>query len=352
MGEHFLWGLKIADGLTMELTAQMVVIAFGVAVICFVCNLAYNYLTHGASQLLTSNEDKFPDLMEIARCVVLFFCLTLYSPIARTIVGTLEVINEATSLTSERAQEFADLMNRQSEEQADLLLNYEESAIKSAIEQGEDGEGANEKELQHKSEENETTGLRATVEKIVQILHPSTFIATIIHSIAALFIAAIQIIILGIGVVILKILVILGPFVFAVSMLPLFQKQLSIWFGAICSVGMVFTVINILNHIMWSVFKNIYDAGTLDAVDIATRSSQYLALDLALIGAYCSCFWLAGKIVGHGDSGRIISKTVSIVTTAATVAIAGGAMAAGKAATNVGAAASAGKSIISDDEQN
>lgn len=352
MGEHFLWGLKIADSLTMNLVSQMVVIAFGVAIICFLCNLAYNYLFHGANQLLSSNEDRFPDLMEIARCMMLIFCLTLYSPIVRTIVGTLEVINEATSLTSDRAQEFADLMSKQSEEQAEILLNNEDTALQSAIEQGQDDHGAMAKEQQNKVDENETTGLKAGIEKIVQILHPSTLIATIIHSIAVLLIGVIQIVILGIGVVILKILVILGPFVFAVSILPIFQKQLSVWFGAICSVGMVFTVINVLNHIMWDVFKNLFDTGTLDAADMATRSGQYLGLDLALIGAYCSCFWLAGKIVGHGDSGRIISKTVSIVTAAATVALAGGAMAAGKTATNVGAAASAGKSIINDDDQN
>ena len=104
--DNFLWGLQITDGLTMELVSQMTVIAFGVGVICFICNIAYNYLAHGASQLLNPNEDKFPDMMEIARCLVLFFCLTLYKPIAQTIVGTMEVINEATSLTSDRARRF------------------------------------------------------------------------------------------------------------------------------------------------------------------------------------------------------------------------------------------------------
>ena len=87
--DNFLWGLQITDGLTMELVSQMTVIAFGVGVICFICNLAYNYLYHGASQLLSPNEDKFPDMMEIARCLVLFFCLSMYTPIARTIVGTV-----------------------------------------------------------------------------------------------------------------------------------------------------------------------------------------------------------------------------------------------------------------------
>ena len=51
----------------MELVSKMTVIAFGVGVICFICNMAYNYLYHGVSQPRpTPNEDKFPDMMQIA----------------------------------------------------------------------------------------------------------------------------------------------------------------------------------------------------------------------------------------------------------------------------------------------
>lgn len=349
--DSFLWGLKIADTLTTELISQMTVIAFGVAVICFICNIAYNYLTHGASQLLNSNEDKFPDMMEIARCLVLFFCLTLYKPIAQTIVGTLEVINEATSLTSDRSREFAEYMGKSASDQAEFLSEWEKNSLEANVADGEDENGAMEKELANIEEGNGMTGLRSSVDKIIQILDPMNFVSLVIHSLSALLVGAIQIIILGIGVVVIKILVILGPFVFAVSMLPVFSRQLSVWFGTICSVGMVFTVINILNQIMWHTLKAIYTTGAVDAVDKATMQLQYLGMDLAIIGSYCSCFWLSSKIVGHGDAGKIISKTMSIVTAAATVALAGKALAAGAAkATNVGAAASIGKSIIDENK--
>ena len=313
--DTFLWGLQINDSLTTELTAQMTVIALGVAVICFICNIAYNYLYHGVSQLLTSDENKFPDLMEIARCFALIFCLSLYTPIAKTVVGTLEVINEA---------------------------------LEAEVAAGEDPEGAMNKELQNIDQGNKIDESASTLKQISQILNPANFAAMLLHALAALLVGIVQIIILGLGVVIVKILVILGPFVFAFSILPVFQKQLSNWFGTLCSVGMVFTVINILNQIMWFTFKSIYDSDAFNAVDEATKQLQYLGMDLALIGSYCCCFWLASKIVGHGDAGRIISKTVSIVTAAATMAIAGSAIAGG--ATNVGAAASLGKSVIDNEE--
>ena len=287
--------------------------------------------------------------MEIARCLVLFFCLSMYTPIAQTIVGTMEVINEATSLTSERAQEFAQFMAQSATEQGEMIAEYDKHSLQSEVAAGEDNTGAMQHELDKKMEEDEMTGVRSSVEKIVQLLNPANLATLVLHGISALLVGIIQVVILGIGVVIVKLLVILGPFVFAVSMLPVFQKQLSIWFGTLCSACMVFTVINILNQIMWQTFKAIYTESA-DMVDAATQQIQYLGMDLALIGAYCSCFWLSSKIVGHSDAGKIISKTVSIVTTAATIALMGGAAAGGKL-TNVGGAASIGASFINDNNK-
>lgn len=346
--DNFLWGLQITDGLTMELVSQMTVIAFGIGVICFICNMAYNYLYHGANQLFNSNEDKFPDMMEIARCLILFFCLTLYKPIAQTIVGTMEVINEATSLTSDRAQEFAQFMMQSATEQGEIFAEYDKHTLEAEIAAGEDTTGAMQQELNKIAGEEEMSGVRSSVEKIVQILNPANLVTLCLHATAALLVGIIQIIILGIGVVIVKILVILGPFVFAISMLPVFQKQLSVWFGTLCSSCMVFTVINILNQIIWQTFKAIYAERT-DAVDMATQQIQYLGMDLALIGAYCSCFWLSSKIVGHNDAGKIISKTISIATTAATIALMGNS--AINKSTNVGAAASVGECIINNNKK-
>ena len=160
----------------MELVSQMTVIAFGVGVICFICNIAYNYLTHGASQLLNPNEDKFPDMMEIARCLVLFFCLTLYKPIAQTIVGTMEVINEATSLTSDRAQEFAQFMAQSATEQGEMIAEYDKHALESEVAAGEDTTGAMQQELDKMEEEDEMTGVRSSVEKIAQLLNPANLV--------------------------------------------------------------------------------------------------------------------------------------------------------------------------------
>ena len=346
--DAFLWGLKITDTLTMELTSQMTLVALVVGVICFICNLSYNYLYHGVNQLLSPDENKFPDLMEIARCFALFFCLSLYTPIAKTVVGTFEAINQETSLTGSQAGQFVNYVKKSSTEQSEMIANYEDHAIDAGIKAGEDSDGALTKEEENRSQGNEPDGSTSILKSLSMMLNPSNYIAMGFHACATVIIGVIQAVILGIGVVIVKILVILGPFVFAFSILPVFKNQLSTWFGTLCAACMVFTVINILNQIMLHTFQAIFDSSSFNMADEATKQIQYLGMDLAIIGAYCSCFWLSGKIVGHSDAGKIISKAVSLVSTAAMLAFMGSAAAA-KGASNVGAAASAGKSIIDED---
>ena len=343
--DAFLWGLKISDTLTMELASQMTIIALGVGVICFICNISYNYFVHGVSQLLSPDENKFPDLMEIARCLALFFCLSLYMPIAKTVVGTFEVINQETSLTNSQAGEFSKYVQKSSSEQGEMLSNYQGHSISSNIKAGDDPDGALKKEEENMEQGNEPDGDTSILKSISMMLNPSNYMALGVHAVFSLLVGIIQAVIMAVGVVIVKILVILGPFAFAFSMLPVFKNQLSTWFGTLCSVCMVFTVINILNRIMIQSFTSIFDSSTFNMADEATKQIQYLAMDISILGAYCSCFWLAGKIVGHADAGKIISKAVSLVSTAAMLAFMGSAAAA-KGVSIVGAAASAGRNII------
>ena len=81
---------------------------------------------------------------------------------------------------------------------------------------GEDTTGAMQHELDKKAEEDETTGLRASIEKLVNILNPANLVALVLHAAAALVVGIIQINILGLGVDNVKKLVILCLFVFVI----------------------------------------------------------------------------------------------------------------------------------------
>ncbi|MDR1368808.1 MAG: hypothetical protein LBJ72_01590 [Dysgonamonadaceae bacterium] len=347
----FLWGLKINDALTTSLISQVSTIALGVAVICFICNIAYNYLKSGASNLLTSANEDFPDMMEISRCIVLFFCLTLYTPIAKTIVGTFEAINSATSLTSSAANEWEQAMAYYGEKEHGELATDDNELEQAQLSGAEYGSATEKIQTEDADNFSNNKTLFEKVANISKLLSPDNFAATLIHAVASILCGIIQVVIIGIIVVSLKILIILGPFAFAFSMLPCFQKQLSVWFGSICSIGIAFTVINILNSIMAQLFKNLWNADLSSLAGSGLRGAEMIAIDLAMVGAYCSVFWLSSKIVGHGDAGRMVSKTMGLVATAATVAIAGGAAAGGGGTpTNVGQASAAGRSIIDENK--
>ncbi len=346
----FLWGLKLADQLTMTLVSQVSTVAAGVALICFMCNYAWNYLYHGASQVFTSNEDKFPDMMELARCIVLFFCLTLYTPFVKTVVGTLEVVNRATAMTLDNRNEYMQLFIDHIEKQNEIIDGFDENALQHQIEEGGDlapGAAMVKDEIQGVD-----GGSKSVIEMlgdVVGYLNPMKLVAMSIHGIFTLLFLVIALVVLGIAVVIMKILVILGPFVFAFSMLPCFEKQLSVWFGSLCSIGLVFTVINILDNIAYDLLLNMLTSSNI--VDTTVAPVQNLAVNMALVGAYCSVFWLGSRIVGSADAGKIISKTMAVGTTAATFAIMGAAMTGGntsKAVSGFSNAANAAKSIIEE----
>ena len=98
---------------------------------------------------------------------------------------------------------------------------------------------------------------------------------------------------------------------------------------------------------MWTLFKDMWNFDLNNPAASTFGAAEMIPIDLAMIGCYCSVFWLSSKIVGHRDMGQLASKTMALLSSAAMIAAGGAAAAKGLgAAGNVGQAASAGKSII------
>lgn len=348
--EDFLWGLKINDDLTMSLIGKTTVVGLGIATIGFLCNVAYNYLRSGASNLF-GQEEPFPDMMDIARCIVLFLCLSLYTPIAKTIVGTLEAINQTSALTADTQQEWAQVFEYYKEKEQKSL--GEKGALEDAVKKGGANKAAAQNELnkieQHEADKNAVNNeeIKASLSELCGYLNPTNLGIALLHAVAWAIGGIIQLVVMGFATVALKVMIILGPFVFGFSMLPVFRRQINVWFGSVCSLGIAFTVINIMNCIMWKLFKDMWNFDLNNPAASTFGAAEMIPIDLAMIGCYCSVFWLSSKIVGHRDMGQLASKTMALLSSAAMIAAGGAAAAKGLgAAGNVGQAASAGKSII------
>ena len=331
--ETFIWDLKITDAMTTSITSQVITVAFGVALLCFACNMGYNYIKNGFESFVSGGEGKFPDYMEIGRCVAIIIIISVYLPFIKVVVGTCEVINQATAVSSEvtrETQEISNTLDRSTAAwQDEMALDDDEQA------QNENQGWASKMANWAKKRAKAAVAAGKEIAEYVSNGSSYDFLTYGLHALFGLLKNLIEFIVTGIAVVIVKVLVMLGPLAFAFSILPVFRKQIEIWFSTLVTTCMVFTTINILNAIFAAVFLAIKSGQAgfyTDLSDRAMGSDEVLALDCILVIMYCTSFWLTGKIVGKGDAGRIISKMVGTATALAGMAIGAAAAKGGGAA--------------------
>lgn len=354
--KYFLWNLKLNDELTTSLTGQIITIALGVAAICFVCSLAYNYFKNGFETFVSPDKGSggFPDYLEIGRAIVIMLMIVMYLPISKTIVSSIETINSATAVPASFSKNYAELMKKYDESNTTDIDEMTVAAAKEEV--ATNGENKAQAQKILNDTEDNTNGKKSddvggvwdsaakSLTAIETVLNPGNLVPLLLHSLCSVLFAIIKWIILGVCVVIVKVLVILGPLAFAFSILPVFKKQMEIWFSTLVTTAMVFTTINIIDAIVGSIFVFILDPTKSDTM----APGEVLALDIIILILYCSSFWLTSKIVGKGDAGRIISKMVGTAAAAAGLAMSGGASA---GASNVKNAASTGANVIENGTQ-
>ncbi|MDR0603561.1 MAG: hypothetical protein LBG80_04570 [Bacteroidales bacterium] len=339
--DFFIWNLDLNDSLTVVLTSQVISVALIVASICFVVNIAHNYLTTGFNSLVGDGGDPFPNYSELARCLVLIFCINAYLPIASIMVGSAEMINKATSTDHfENATAFANL-----QEANQIVAPGEVDPRKSADEQDLTPSGREENTKVYDASSPET-GLLHAIKNLVALLSPAHLAVILFHSTASFLLMIVKVIILGIAVVLVKILIIIGPLAFAFSILPCFKKQLENWFGTLMTLCMSFTTLNILDAIVDAVTGNIFgNIASMNASKTVDTAPELIAFDAIIIVVYCSVFWLTSKYVGRADAGRVLSKMVGVATTLASIMVLGGMGSAGGGSALKGAVNAGSKAI-------
>ena len=331
--ETFIWDLKITDAMTTSITSQVITVAFGVALLCFACNMGYNYIKNGFESFVSGGEGKFPDYMEIGRCVAIIIIISVYLPFIKVVVGTCEVINQATAVSSEVLRERQEISNTLDKSTA--AWQEEMAAVDDEQEQNQNQGWASKMVNWAKKRAKAAVAAGKEIMESSSSAFSFDLLTYAFHALFGLLKNLIEFIVTGIAVVIVKVLVMLGPLAFAFSILPVFRKQIEIWFSTLVTTCMVFTTINILNAIFAAVFIAIKagEAGfNIDLTNRSMGSDTVLALDCILVIMYCTSFWLTSKIVGKGDAGRIISKMVGTATALAGMAIGAKAAAGGGAA--------------------
>lgn len=350
----------IIDTTTKIVAGRVVMIAIIIAMMLFFLSLAYNYMSVAMKSLKDKSADFFVDYEEIARTGVLIGCLVIYVPLIQTVVEFGEFFNRLTSPSSRFTEQF-DNMSREYLRNGAILqgnigmAGWLAAANDPNIKPEVRAEAKRQVELARIREEKIAKGEvdRGPEEPSNKefswydmLTSPAAWVQIVSH---AIFMAAAQLvkmIVTALATGVLKVLIIIGPLAFAFSIIPAYKKQLEIWASTVLGTLFVFTTINILEHIQGAGMAHLYyNPGEVKFIGY----NEATAYNIVTVILYTMSFWLTSKVIGKGDAGRVLSKTLGVAALAATAGMAGGAAAAAGGGSNAGSAAQAGANVIGND---
>ena len=323
--------LDLMDSLTTGLIAKVTAVAASIAGICFVCSLAYNYFKSSFKSLFTQDTTEFPNYMEIGRGIVMIICIASYPAIAQILATSIEFFNSKTTTSLAMEEQSNNLRNAATKQMTFTWEDVQKDAIQKTANGNFPTTSENQEYAKHvalapgtvEDKNVNSQGIKETLLDIGSAINPVNLFCVGLNGAAHMIVGIIHVLIAGFTVIMFKIFLIIGPLAFAFSILPCFEKQLSVWFGTLLNVGFCSTTLNILEHIMCGVNTYVYKS------NMSYEPGSILILDLVVIFSTCSCFWITSKYVGKGDGGRVLSKIISTAATAATMAVGAGALTSG-----------------------
>jgi len=336
---------------------RVVIIALVMGGAFYFINLGWNYITHSINSLSGKKSEGFFSIGELIRTIVLLLCIFFYPTIAQVISGGVDFLNSFTAPASKQS-EWLDEQTVKYKQQADFNLEkIKKEALKDVLtdpnKTSEEKAFAQkqldemEAELDSQSEDDGGGGFFDNWFEKIEI-YLSNLPVLLLHGITAVILAIVRIIVIFMAAVVFKLMLILGPLAFAFSILPPFKDKIDEWFGTLLGVGLVFTTINLFDHLVYEIF---YQMSVFPGIG-GNYAFSMLGFDIVIIVCYLLCFWFTSKWVGKGDAGRVLSKAVALTTMAVGAGLAGAGIAVGGAgggSGTVGNVASAAKDAIKDD---
>lgn len=345
---------------------HIVPIAEGLAIIFFILTTAWNFFSNSIKYLKGGEGSGFFDFEELARTLVIMFLIAVYIPATGTITDLINTLDNVTQPSVVVENKLNDYSNKQ-------LENPDSSSKSAAYNYVQENQNfttdEKNKAIELKNEQaqnNSSSGSLGMFDLFMRFLSmdmdATTFFHLIFTGIAAILMGAIRIVVYAFVYVVYKVLLCLGPFALAFSVLPMFRNQVEGWFGSLLNTGLTFVTLNILDIIFYE-YVNIYTTvgthlSSSAATNIATDTNiaNSFSFNLVMVTCYLTSFWLTSKYVGKGDGSKILSKGVTMLTMAAMAAVSassgasGGQNGGGGKSSNSGNVASSTKDAFKDGE--
>lgn len=324
-----------------SVTNQLSVIALGIAIFLAALMIGYNYVRKTIDNATSGNEmdGALVDIKELVRIIIIILLIIMYpNAIQPAINGVVMGINKLTAPSTDQIKKMADLSFQKYEAAAQEQLAKQKAELKEIIENNDRDPNGNlivsqerkneaQQELNNIEEQESAGGFSLTT--IAESISSYIFgrISMNFQSVLASGGGVIKTLIGVLAILIFKVLLCFGPMALAVSVIPMMKNQADTWFGTTLGAGMALTTINIIDHIVYTIYEVTVlqsNSGSFEAEQI----SYTIISSLSIMIMYLMSFWLTSKWIGKGDAGRFVTKAITLAAMAATM---GGAAAAAKA---------------------
>tara|TARA_Y100001972_G_scaffold71394_1_gene86790 strand:- start:629 stop:1630 length:1002 start_codon:yes stop_codon:yes gene_type:complete len=293
MQQAFEWLFKdeLLDGYIVSLTLEQIAIAEILAVMFFVIGVVYNVLT----TVVKSRGMQPINFGEFGRIIVIMFALGLYIPLIGFPVKVIDLINQATSPSSDEIIDYSLKLGEHT---------YENGLI-----------GSLEREFVPDPEDQPVEDIH--VEELTlwdylgTALSPASAGAFFLDTIVVSLASVVRVIMQALLKVLSLILFVFGPYAFVASILPIWKDKISVWFNSFITIYFCYVVFNILDRILYyNLFKDLFSS--MGGNEFTAHQS--LVLNIAILIVYLLPFWISSKVVGSSDSGRFLSMFAQVST--------------------------------------
>jgi hypothetical protein len=340
------------DGRTAAYINISANIASGIAIGIAGLVMAWDYFKNSLLSFDDGREGKLFDPYVLGKIIFFLFIIQAYPYTIKPVLNYFNEINQSYAKSS------ADYDQYQMKLEHELIKN-DKSKDQIISEASKDPDlSSDEKSLLAdtdglgKAHETEEKSLwRAMKDGIsgmaAMVADPRIYVSQVFHWLANILIFIIRPVVKLFTFYSVKLMTVLGPFAIAFSLLPGFSGQFAKWFGRLANLLFAGIMFTILDALFIDTFSELFMGAADNSIinNIPYESSEgwtymfnVIGFDLAVVALYVSPFFLSSAIIGSGDGGAMVSKAISIGTTAATLmttAATGGASAIVTAATGV-----------------
>ena len=310
------------DGATVQIQERVANLALALSIPFFAIGLGWNYITRLYEKMQGGTSDfSFVDIGLIARNAVLIGMIGLYVQLTNPVVWLIDYVNNYTAASADQKNRLDAIVTNNLQK----AIRYEAYIQKQALEMKMNDPEASPEAIQLaqqelvKLEAEEQVAIEAAEDisawaKIAYFFsNPMAMLTGVFFSITQIITTIIRFVIQFFTVTAFKVLYCLGPLAFVFSMLPFAKNSIDTWFGSWVVLGLLFTVLNVLDHLTYEAFYTRLEGVGPSVPGEMNNSGGGVVAEIAfycgIILLYLTPFWLTTKFIatGKADAGRVVS---------------------------------------------